>query len=236
VAPPIPGTAWRMPVAVDAVMLTIIDGRLCALVIERGIEPYRGRLALPGGFVLSGESLEQALLREIAEETGLRPSHVEQLRSYGPLERDPRGPVLSVAFVVVLPEGGVPRPGGDAGAARWVPVDELGDSLAFDHRAILDDGVERLRAKLEYSPLAIAFCPDDTFTVADLHRIYEIVWGVRLDLRNFHRKITGTVGFIQPAGETRTPAIGRPAALFRPVPGLNLWGAVLHPPILRPGI
>jgi len=232
----VPDTAWRMPVAVDAVALTIFDDRLCALLVERGIEPYLGGLALPGGFVLEGESIEDALRREVAEETGLRPSRVEQLRSYGPLDRDPRGPVLSVAYLVILPEGGSPAPGGDAGAARWVPVDEIDKpaALAFDHRTILDDGVERLRAKLEYSPLAVAFCPDQTFTIADLHRIYETVWGVRLDLRNFHRKITGTTGFVEPTGETRTPPVGRPAALYRRAPGLNLWASVLHPPIMRP--
>jgi len=137
-----------------------------------------------------------------------------------------------VAFLAVMPEGGQPSAGGDAGTACWVPVDSITDALAFDHRVILDDGLERLRAKLEYSPLAAAFCLGDTFTISDLHRVYETVWGVRLDLRNFHRKISGTTGFVEPTGGKRTSGAGRPAVLYRRAPGLNMWASVLHPPIV----
>ena len=222
-----------MPVAVDVVALTVADDRLEILLVNRGIEPFRDRPALPGGFVLAGESLEAAAVRELAEETNVRPAHLEQLRSYGPLGRDPRGPVLTVAYLVVVPDRGAPSPGGDAGAAAWVPVDRVGDDLAFDHAQILADGVERLRAKLEYSPLATAFC-GQVFTIADVRAVYEAVWGVPLEQRNFHRKLTGTPGFLEPTGRMRTDGPGRPAELFRRVPGLSLWDAVLYPPILRP--
>ena len=230
--PSIPRTAWRIPVTVDIVALTVADGRLNVLLVDRGIEPFQGRPALPGGFVLDGEELEAAAVRELAEETSLRPSHLEQLRSYGPLGRDPRGPVLTVAYLAVLPGREAPSAGGDAGAAHWAPVETPGD-LAFDHARILADGAERLRAKLEYSPLATAFC-DETFTIADVRGVYEAVWGVGLEQRNFHRKVTGTPGFLEPTGELRATGPGRPAELFRRAPGLSPWAAVLYPPILRP--
>ena len=107
------------------------------------------------------------------------------------------------------------------------------DQLAFDHADILSDGIERMRAKLEYSPLATAFC-GETFTVAELRAVYEAVWGVALDLRNFHRKVTGTPGFLAPTDQFQTTGPGRPAELFRRAPGLSPWSAVLHPPMLRP--
>ena len=100
--------------------------------------------------------------------------------------------------------------------------------LAFDHDRILADGVERARAKLEYTPLATAFCPPE-FTVAQLREVYEAVWGRRLDPRNFHRKVTGTPGFVDPTGRSTTGDRGRPAQLFRRGPA-----ALLHPPMLRP--
>jgi 8-oxo-dGTP diphosphatase len=100
--------------------------------------------------------------------------------------------------------------------------------LAFDHHRILTDGVERARAKLEYTPLASAFCPP-SFTVAELRRVYEAVWAVALDPRNFHRKVTGTDGFLQETGETTTRDGGRPAALFR-----RGEASLLYRPMLRP--
>nr|MDT0667911.1 NUDIX hydrolase [Micromonospora sp. DSM 115978] len=119
----------------------------------------------------------------------------------------------------------------DAANTAWRPVADLLDApgrLAFDHATILADGVERARSKIEYTPLATAFCPSE-FTVADLRRVYETVWGVRLDPRNFHRKVTGTPGFLTATGRTSRRDGGRPAELFR-------RGAVtaLHPAMLRP--
>ncbi len=226
-APDVPPGAALLPVTVDVVALTVRDDALHVLLVERGVEPYRGALALPGGFVLPGERLARAARRELAEETGVRPpGHLEQLRTYGPLDRDPRGPVLSVAYLLLAPEFGVVHAGSDAGGAAWHPVEPLlgdgpGAGLAFDHARILADGVERARAKLEYSALATAFCPPE-FTVADLRRVYEAVWGVRLDPRNFSRKATTTAGFLEDTGRTTSGGAGRPAALYRaarPAPG-----------------
>lgn len=204
-------------VTVDLVVLTLRRGELHVLLVERGEEPFRGRLALPAGFVRPDETLDDAAVRELAEETGLRdvPGHLEQLRSYGDPARDPRMRVVSVAYLALAPDLPEPAAGTDAADARWVPVARAsGSSLAFDHRAILADGVERARAKLEYTSLATAFCAPE-FTVADLRAVYEAVWGTGLDPRNFHRKVTSTPGLLVDTGRTRTEGRGRPAALYR---------------------
>lgn len=217
-------------VAVDLVALTIRAAELHALTVRRGIPPYQGRWALPGGFVRLTEDLPDAVLRELAEETGLEPgvAHIEQLATYGAPHRDPRLRVVSVAYLVLAPDLPTPRAGSDAADARWRPVSALRDArLAFDHRQILADGLERARAKLEYTSLGAAFCPPE-FTVAELRRVYEIVWGVALDARNFHRKVTKTAGLLETTGRTTTRDGGRPAQLYR-------RGDVdaLHPPLLR---
>ncbi len=220
-------------VTVDLVVLTVRDQSLQALLIRRGEPPHQGRWALPGGFVEPNESLRAAARRELAEETGLAdlPVHLEQLASYGEPDRDPRMRVVSVAYLALAPGLPMPRAGGDAGAAKWAPVQDMlvaHRPLAFDHNRILRDGVERARAKLEYSPLAAAFCPAE-FTVGELRRVYEAVWGVALDPRNFHRKVTGTPDFLVPTGGSTTRQGGRPAQLFR-----RGGATLLNPPMLRP--
>jgi 8-oxo-dGTP diphosphatase len=243
-------------VTVDLVVLTVRRHALCALVVRRGEEPFLGWWGLPGGFVLPNENLTTAAARELAEETGLQADasesdhagvHLEQLATYGEPDRDPRMRVVSVAHLVLAPDLPAPTAGGDAGSARWMPVAQLLDGaggtvravegrggsrepLAFDHDRILADGVERARSKLEYSSLAAAFCAPK-FTVGELRRVYEAVWGVALDPRNFHRKVTGTPGFLVPAGGTTTRQGGRPAQLFR-AGGATL----LNPPMLRPEV
>jgi 8-oxo-dGTP diphosphatase len=216
-------------VAVDLVVLTIRDDQLAVLTIRRGGPPFVGDLALPGGFVRPDENLVQAAGRELAEETGLGPGsvHLEQLASYGEPLRDPRMRIVSVAYLALAPRLPLPRAGSDAAAASWLSAGSLGGLLAFDHDDILADGVERARSKLEYTPLATAFCPPE-FTVAELRRVYEIVWGAPVDPRNFHRKVTGTPGFLTPIGTATAGERGRPAQLYRAGPA-----EFLYPPMLR---
>ena len=192
-------------------------------------------MALPGGFLYDEhEDLLSAAHRELREETGLTRGslHLEQLGTYGEPERDPRGRVVSVAYLAIAPRLPEPTAGTDTADARWVPVQHVlapGFALAFDHRQIIEDGLELARSKLEYTALATAFC-GETFTISELRRVYEAVWGCRIDPRNFSRKVQGTPGFVVPDGLRRTQT-GRPARLFRAGPG-----KVLYPPMTRNGI
>lgn len=215
-------------VAVDLVILTVRDGRLAVLIIDRGKEPFRGQPALPGGFVREGEDLLNAAERELHEETGLQglASHLEQVHTYATPDRDPRSRILSVAYLAIVPNLPPPVAGTDAADARWTGIDT--GPLAFDHDIILRDAVERARSRLETTPLAAAFCRDP-FTISDLRAVYEAVWGVPLDPRNFHRKVTSLDGFVVPTGTMRHPPTGRPAALYRR--GL---ATSLYPPLQRP--
>ena len=233
----------HFPVTVDVVALTVTEDVLNVLLITRLIEPFRGGLALPGGFVLPGEDLATAASRELTEETGVEqvPGHLEQLGTYGPKGRDPRGDVLTVAHLLLAPNFPVLSAGSDAEHAAWYPVSHVLDGqlqLAFDHERILADALERAKSKLEYSPLGAAFCGEE-FTIAQLRAVYEAVWGTRLDPRNFHRKATGTPGFLEDTGRMTTGETGRPAALFRlaetarPATG-QPTRAVLNPPLMRP--
>lgn len=233
-------------VTVDIVALTIRDGLLQVLLVERGEEPFRGRLALPGGFVRShrdakgrvrGETLDEAAARELAEETGLVPGHaaldrvhLEQLATYGAPDRDPRMRVFSVAYLAFA--AGMPDPvsGGDAAGAAWVPVDRV-TRLAFDHAEILADGLERARAKLEYTPLATSFVGVE-FTISELRGVYAAVWGTQPHAGNFHRKVLSTPGFVVDVGEVTERGGsrgGRRARLYRAGDA-----TLLHPALLRP--
>ena len=217
-------------VTVDLVVLTIREGELCVLLVRRGVAPYKGRWALPGGFLQEDEDLLQAAERELAEETGLADlaAHLEQLGSYGAPGRDPRMRVVTVAHLAIGPDLPDPVAGSDAAGAEWVPVSKAGESrLAFDHAEILAEGLERARSKLEYTPIAAAFCAEP-FTVSELREVYECVWGQALDPRNFHRKVTGVPGFLEPTGEHRQEGRGRPAQLYR-----RGDAELLMPPMMR---
>ena len=241
-------------VAVDLAIFTIRDGVLVVLLVERGEDPYAGRWALPGGFVEPDEDAEAAAWRELREETGVArfAGHLEQLRTYSAPDRDPRQRVVSVAHVAFAPDLPEPSAGSDAAGARWWPALDLlegpadgdgdghgdgdGDegadgrpALAFDHAQILTDALERARAKLEYTTLALEFVREP-FTLPELRRVYAAVWGTPPDLGNFRRKVLGTEGFVVPTEGHGPPAEtgGRKALLYRRGPA-----TVIQPPMLR---
>jgi 8-oxo-dGTP diphosphatase len=217
----------RIGVTVDLVILTVRGGQLATLAWRRDSSPYAGMQALPGGFIRLDEDLPAAAARVLAERAGLPSAqvHLEQLQSYGYPDRDPTRRAVSVAYLALAPD--LPAP--DTPQMSWQPVSALAQ-MAFDHERILTDGVERARSKLEYTSLGAAFCRDE-FTVAELRRVYEIVWGVPLDPRNFHRKVTGARNFLVETGEVTASGGGRPAQLYR-----RGSAVLLHPPMLRPSV
>lgn len=224
-------------VTVDVVALTIRDGALHLLLIRRAEPPFAGHWALPGGFVRPDEDLAAGARRELAEETGLggeglRRVHLEQLASYGTPDRDPRMRVVSVAHLAFAPDLPDPAAGSDADAAAWLPVTALTSrQLAFDHGRIIDDALERARAKLEYTPLATRFLAPE-FTVSELRAVYETVWGHPLHAGNFHRKVLSVPGFVESTGASteRGGARGGPRAKLYRAGDARL----LHPALLRP--
>ncbi|MFC7549593.1 NUDIX domain-containing protein [Plantactinospora sp. GCM10030261] len=232
-----PDSYPRVAVTVDIVALTIRDGELNLLLIQRAEAPFAGLWALPGGFVRPAEDLAGAARRELAEETGLDAdrlgrTHIEQLASYGTPDRDPRMRVISVAHLAFAPDLPAPNAGTDAGDAEWLPVSALPTRhLAFDHDRIVADGLERARSKLEYTPLATRFVADE-FTIADLRSVYETVWGHPLHAANFHRKVLSVPGLVESTGRTteRGGAKGGPRARLYRAGDARL----LHPALLRP--
>lgn len=216
----------------DLVVFTVRDDQMKILLIVRQNDPFRGKLALPGGFMRSGEDLERTARRELYEETGLDPSAIPllQLHTYSAPGRDPRGRVITTAFLAIAPD--LPHVTGatDARSADWVEFHgSLSSQLAFDHWTIVDQAMKRIRSELEYTPLAAAFC-SPTFTISELRRVYELTWNVTIDPGNFRRKVSMIQGFIVPTGKQRKNIDGgRPAELYQ-----RGRAKALNPPIRRP--
>ena len=221
--------------SVDIVIFTIRERQLQTLLIKRGKPPFRGASALPGGFVRPGESLEETAERELKEETNLRGSfRLEQVHTFSHPGRDPRGRVITTAFLAVAPDLSEVEVASDADRADWVEVDESmwrrPGRLAFDHGDILRHALEHARRLLEHTTIAAEFCPR-RFTISDLRRVYEVIWGVKVNPQNFQRKVREVKGFVVPTRELRDGRPGRPAELFR-----RGSATILDPPMLRPRV
>ncbi len=199
-------------VSVDVVIFTLREDDLQALLVQRKNPPFEGRWAIPGGFVEEDESLEVAARRELAEETGVRDVYLEQLYTFGDPCRDPRGRVITVAYLALVPSPLTVEAGSDASHARWWSVYQLPLRLAFDHDKILSYALQRLRYKLEYTAAGFQLLPP-TFTLTEIQQGYEIVLGEPLDKRNFRRRIL-EAGILEEAGQA-SQGRGRPARLYR---------------------
>ena len=215
-----PSSFPAFAVTVDVVILTMASGVLQVLLVRRGDDPYQGMWAVPGGFKRPAETLDEAARRELAEETGVDAAALlRQFGAYGDPGRDPRMNVVTVAYLAVLRDLGPVVAGSDAAEAALHPASRVVSGaldLAFDHRRLVTDALERARLELEVSGVATAFV-GPTFTLGELRGVYEAIWGVQLDAANFRRSLTSTEGWLVPTGRLAEPGPdgGRPAELFR---------------------
>jgi 8-oxo-dGTP diphosphatase len=205
-------------VAADVAVFAFRDGAMNVLLVRRRYEPYQSYWALPGGLMEADETLEEAAVRELREETGVTDTFMEQLATFSDVGRDPRGRVISCCYLALVDGGKVRlRPGSDAREAAWRPLEPLlaeteeATVLAFDHDLILAYARRRLAYKLEYQNVAWSLLPD-AFTISELRRVYEAGIGRAFEPNNFRRIALGW-GVLAEAGER--PTGGRPAALYR---------------------
>lgn len=198
-------------VTVDIVIFSIRDRELHVLLIKRGVPPFAGEYAIPGGFLRADESLEEAAKRELHEETSVRDVYLEQLYSFGDPARDPRGRVVTVAYYALASSDRRDlSAGADAADAKWVAVKKL-PPLAFDHARIVAYALQRLRNKLEYTTVGFQLLPKK-FTLAELQGVYEAILGKKIDKRNFRRKMA-LLKILRPLKEWKETG-RKPAQLF----------------------
>ena len=201
----------RPSVTVDIIIFTIKNDDLQVLLVKRGEWPFKGRWAMPGGFVKMKESLDEAAVRELKEETGVENVYLEQLFSFGAPKRDPRTRVITVAYFALIPYEKLKlKATADVVDVNWFSMYDLPE-LGFDHKEILDYALQRLRYKLEYTN-AVANMLPDKFTLTELQRVYEIILDRKLDKRNFRKKIL-SLNMLKKTAEKRTGAF-RPAQLY----------------------
>ncbi len=203
----------RAALTVDCVVFGFDEAELKVLLIRRGLAPFKGKWALPGGFVRVDETLDEAARRELSEETGLSKVFLEQLYTFGEVKRDPRERVVSVAYYALVKSAEHPATGAtDADEAGWFSAANP-PPLAFDHAEILATALERLRGKVRYEPIGFELLPAK-FTLSQLQHLYETVLQAPLDKRNFRKKIQG-MGLLIPLDEQTRTGAHRPAQLFR---------------------
>jgi 8-oxo-dGTP diphosphatase len=202
----------RPALAVDCVVFGLDAADLKVLLIQRALEPKHA-WALPGGFVHIDETLDAAARRELEEEAGITDAFLEQLYTFGDLDRDPRERVVSVAYFALVKLGDHKiRAATDAEGVAWFSLDHL-PHLAFDHRRIIDVAHERLRGKVRYAPIGFELLPP-RFTLTQLQRLYEIVLGAELDKRNFRKKLL-SMDLLVETDELETGVRHRAARLYK---------------------
>lgn len=205
---------YRYPhpaVTTDCVIFGFDGERLQVLLIERGIEPYKGRWAFPGGFLKMDETAEEGARRELKEETGLDSAYMEQFHTFSTPERDPRERVITIAYYALVKIQEV-KGGDDAASARWFPLDEI-PSLAFDHDYILRMATQCLREQIHFQPIGFELLPEK-FTLKELQLLYEAILGINFDRRNFSKKMMH-LEILTDLEETIWPTPKREAKLYK---------------------
>ncbi|XHR29853.1 MAG: NUDIX domain-containing protein [Chthoniobacteraceae bacterium] len=203
----------RAALTADCVVFGFDEDELKVLLIKRALAPFKAKWALPGGFVRMDETLDDAARRELEEETGLKDIFLEQLYTFGMVNRDPRERVVSVAYYALVKLAvHETKAATDAADAQWFPISQLPE-LAFDHGNILAMAHTRLQGKVRYEPIGFELLPRK-FTLSDLQHLYEAVLGIPLDKRNFRKKVM-SFGLLIALKETRMAGRHRPAQLFR---------------------
>lgn len=205
---------YRYPhpaVTTDCVIFGFGGERLQVLLIERGIEPYKGKWAFPGGFLKMDETAEEGARRELKEETGLDGAYMEQFHTFSAPERDPRERVITIAYYALVKIQEV-KGGDDAASARWFPLDDI-PSLAFDHDYILRMATQRLREQIHFQPIGFELLPEK-FTLKELQLLYEAILGINFDRRNFSKKMMH-LEILTDLEETVWPTPKREAKLYK---------------------
>lgn len=206
-------TYKRPSVTVDVLVFTIDKNILKVLLVKRGIEPFKGQWAIPGGFIKINESLEDAARRELLQETGLKNIYMEQLYSFGDPKRDPRERVVTIAYMALIPNENLKlRATTDASDVAWFSIKSLPD-LAFDHNKILKYALERLKSKIEYSNIVNGLLTEK-FRLSELQKVYEVILGKKLDKRNFRKRML-SLGLLKATGEKEMEGAHRPAMLYK---------------------
>ncbi|MDE7420879.1 MAG: NUDIX hydrolase [Muribaculaceae bacterium] len=198
-------------VTTDCVIFGFDGDELKVLLIERGIEPYKGHWAFPGGFLNPSESAEEGALRELKEETGIKSAYIEQFHTYSTPDRDPRERVITIAYMALVKIQEA-RGGDDAADAKWFPIGKT-PKLAFDHDMILRDALTRLRERIHFHPIGYDLLPEK-FTMKQLQTLYEAVLGVHFDRRNFAKKMFH-LEILNQLEETIWPTPKREAFLYK---------------------
>ena len=197
-------------VTTDCVIFGFDGVKLKVLLVERGMAPYKGRWAFPGGFLNMDESAEEGALRELKEETGLEGAYIRQFHTFSAPQRDPRERVITIAYYALVRMQEV-KGGDDASDARWFALDEV-PPLAFDHDQILRKAEKTLRQQIHFEPVGFELLPEK-FTIKQLQNLYEAILDMRFDRRNFNNKMR-RLGMLELTGDTANPSQRREANLF----------------------